>query len=54
MASQFPKTFALLKSLSLPEEVKQNLRNTPPPDPKTMQTLMALAQVVEKALSGQK
>lgn len=54
MSAQFPKTLALLQSLSLPEEVKQNLRNSSPPDPKTMQTIMALAQVVEKALSGQK
>ncbi len=54
MASQFPNTFALLKSLSLPQKVSENLRSAAPPDPKTMQSIMALAQVIEKALSNPK
>ncbi|MDI6870235.1 MAG: hypothetical protein QME79_02555 [Bacillota bacterium] len=54
LAAQFPHTFALLKSLSLPKEVSEGLRNAPPPDPKTMQSIMALAQVIEKALSQSK
>lgn len=54
LAAQFPNTFALLNSLSLPKEVSEGLRNAPPPDPKTMQSIMALAQVIEQALSSQK
>jgi hypothetical protein len=54
LATQFPHTFALLKSLSLPTNVSEGLRNAPPPDPKTMQSIMALAQVIERALSNPK
>jgi hypothetical protein len=54
LAAQFPHTYALLKSLSLPREISDGLRHAAPPDPKTVQSIMALAQVIEKALSNPK
>lgn len=54
MAAQFPNTFALLNSLSLPREVADSLKSAPPPDPQTMQSIMALARVIEQALGNQK
>lgn len=54
LAAQFPNTFALMKSLPLPPELAAGFRNNPPPDPQTMQSIMALAQVIEKALSNKK
>ncbi|MGE5552453.1 MAG: hypothetical protein ACM3XZ_00815 [Betaproteobacteria bacterium] len=54
LAAQFPKTYSLFKSLSLPKELTEGLRNAAPPDPKTMQSIMALAQMIEKALSNSK
>lgn len=54
LAAQFPHTYALLQSLSLPKEVSDGLRQAAPPDPKTVQSIMALAQVIEQALGHPK
>lgn len=54
LASQFPNLYSLFKSLPISNDLKQKVRSASPPDPQTTKSLLSLAQIVEKALSGKK
>lgn len=54
LMKMFPNTAALFKSLNLPKELTENLKATAPPDPETTKSILALAQVLEQALSKPK
>ncbi|MGE5508258.1 MAG: hypothetical protein ACM3RP_07255 [Chitinophagales bacterium] len=54
LMKMFPNTAALFKSLNLPRELTENLKSAAPSDPQTTKSILALAQVIEQALSKRK